>query len=94
MSDARFENALEKLAAWSEKESGQLASPSKGADTAYAVLLFHGLASELDEAGHSLDDVVRGLVGSDDEISVARLLDICDSLLGRRSRILEGLDQA
>lgn len=93
LSDVRFDTALSKLEDWAERDAGQLTSPSKGADTAYAVLIFHRLDKELSAEGRQLDQVVQALIESEEQISLASLRDICDSLLGRRSLILEGLDQ-
>lgn len=63
ISQRRFDAALASLAAWSEREGGHLASPSTGANTAFAVLMLHDLAERLTQSGHSLDQVVRKMLG-------------------------------
>ena len=86
ISQSRFERSLERLAAWVAEDDGKLASPSKGADTAAAVLLLHELAQELQTAGQSIDAVAGALV--ERGFTVASLKAICAELLGRPSRSL------
>lgn len=73
----RYEAALERLERWSQREQGRLADPSKGADTAYAVLLFAELDKELQAAGSSLDLVVERLfsAGTIDQAAFRSLLE-------------------
>ncbi len=51
LSERRFSASLEALMEWSEEEDARLSDPSKGADTAFATLLFHEIAEELRERG-------------------------------------------
>jgi hypothetical protein len=78
ISQRRFEGAMLELEQWADRESASLADPSTGADTAYAVLVIHDLAAQLEDAGTSLDELVevllaRGLTGSDLQASLASL---------------------
>jgi len=61
----RFAQTLEWLEAWAKKENGRLTSPSSGANTARAVLVFDLIGKELEanDAG-SLDEVVQQLLAS------------------------------
>ena len=62
ISQRRFDAALASLEAWADRESGRLAHPSTGPDTAYAVLVLHDLAGSLEQHGESLDTVVHELL--------------------------------
>lgn len=78
ISERRYEDAMVKLQAWAERDDGRLADPSKGADTAYAVLVIRDLANELTAAGSSLDALVsqlleRGLTAGDLSDALAAL---------------------
>lgn len=83
----RFERALERLEQWARREEGDLADPSKGADTARAVLLFRDLDLELRRAGHRLDDVCSELLGG--RISEGRLTELVEEALSGPSQVLE-----
>ncbi len=61
ISERRFEDALARLADWSRREGGHLAEPSQGANTAFAVLVLHDLASNLRAQGYQLDSLVARL---------------------------------
>lgn len=86
MSEKRYLQAMDKLTDWVAEDGGELASPSKGADTAYATLLFHRLDEELRQHGSSLDPVAARLAR--DGVSRDRLEEVCQELLGRPSRVL------
>ena len=80
ITDTRYNTTLEKLKAWADREDGALTDPSKGANTAAAVLHFHALQQKLQQAGHSLDDVVPRLIDNP-PIASKTLTEIVDSLL-------------
>ena len=61
ISEERFNQALDRLKTWADRDNGRLRDPSTGPHTARAALLFHDLAGELASAGSSLDIVVRQL---------------------------------
>ena len=65
ISSKRFEQALNTLSGWADRQGAGLANPSTGADTAFAVLKLHGLAEELSRRGESLDAVVTELLAAD-----------------------------
>ena len=83
----RFEAAIDFQSAWATRENARLASPSSGANTAYAVVTFHKLAQELKASGASLDDVVQDLVASD-AISQSTLTEVTNKHLGHASKVL------
>ncbi len=89
ISQQRFERSLERQARWVAEADGKLASPSKGADTAAAVLLLHELATELQAEGKSIDAVAGALV--ERGFTVATFKTITAELLGRSSRTLAEL---
>ena len=62
ISQDRFDAALVKLAQWAERDNAGLVNPSKGANTAYAVLVIHDLAEQLEAAGTSMDALVELLL--------------------------------
>ncbi|MEM8766963.1 MAG: hypothetical protein AAGE43_05950 [Pseudomonadota bacterium] len=61
ISERRFEDALARLADWSRREGGHLAEPSKGANTAQAVLVLNELATNLSAQGYRLDALIARL---------------------------------
>ncbi len=81
----RFAQTLEWLEVWAKRENGRLTSPSSGANTARAVLVFDLIQKELkaNDAG-SLDEVVRQLLASD-SINAAELQQLVDDALGEPS---------
>jgi hypothetical protein len=87
ISGDRFERALTSLKAWADRREGRLADPSRGADTAYAVLLFRDLDLELAAAGSRLDEVVRELFGGG-QVNRSRLTALMEAALGRPSEVL------
>jgi hypothetical protein len=63
LSPERYQRAFDRLAEWTQRENGALRSPSTGADTARAALLFRDLQAELEAAdAGSLDSVARRLL--------------------------------
>jgi hypothetical protein len=88
ISNRRFQQSLQELSAWANKENGKLKSPSSGANTARAVLVFDLIQRELAEhdAG-SLDTVVQKLLAAD-TIDGGQLLQLVESALGSRSKAL------
>lgn len=87
ISRGRFQQALQWLQTWADEQGGVLADPSRGPDTARAVLIFHAVAGELDAVGGSLDTVTRELVAARSLNRVA-LTAAVERLLGRPSRAL------
>ncbi len=78
ISQERFEGALNSLEAWANRAQARLADPSTGANTAYAVLVLHDLAMDLEAEGSSMDALVatllgRGLTAEDLTTSLAAL---------------------
>jgi len=84
ISNKRFQQSLRQLSAWVKQEKGHLTSPSSGANTARAVLLFDQIQREL--AAHkagSLDAVVRKLLAAD-AVDGAHLLGLVEAALDSR----------
>lgn len=88
ISQKRFEQAMQGLAGWAEREHGQLRSPSTGPHTARAVLLLWNLAAELkqNEAGN-LDYIVQELADSGN-LTGQHLLSLVEEALGGQSALL------
>ena len=97
LSQARFDAALEDMRDWVRKDKGKLADPSKGVDTAAAVLVFADLATELQADGKnasSLDALVQMLVSPENgrtRVSVAEMKEAASKLLGHESRVLQDI---
>lgn len=89
ISQARYQIALESLTSWSTKSDGELSHPSKGADTAYAVLLFHKLDRELQAVDKRLDDVVVEMLRRGRKVDRHKLIDAAGKVLGAPSAVLE-----
>ena len=85
----RFAQTLEWLEAWAKKENGRLRSPSSGANTARAVLVFDLIQKELEanDAG-SLDQVVQQLLASG-SITSEKLQLLVEKALGEPSKKLD-----
>jgi len=97
----RFEDAINTQREWANSERGQLADPSKGADTGRALMLFHELDQELSAVTEEgLDEVVAYLLATSDEEGLRRisrddLLTTVEKVLGKRSVVLrEALTKA
>jgi hypothetical protein len=88
ISEKRFQQTIERLRSWVEKDGGRLAEPSKGVDTAAAVLTLHALAAELQIHGSHIDHLVTRLTRTD-VISRTALVEITTQLLGHSSRVLD-----
>lgn len=88
ISDKRHQKSLQQLAAWAKRENGVLTTPSSGANTARAVLVFDMIQRELREhhAG-SLDNIVRQLLAAD-SVDRRKLLQLVESALDGRSKKL------
>lgn len=88
ISRKRFDQTMQWLADWAEREDGQLRSPSSGPHTARAVLLLGNLAAELkeNEAGN-LDYIAQELADSGD-ITGQHLLLLVEEALGGKSTLL------
>jgi hypothetical protein len=65
ISQGRFDRTLLSLAAWVEREHAGLTNPSRGANTAYAVLMLHELDVQARSKQRSFDEIVSGLVSAD-----------------------------
>ncbi len=87
ISRMRFDKALHQQREWADRENGVLSHPSKGANTARAVLVLHELAGELQTRGVSIDKVARALLERG-EISPASLQQVTEQLLGAPSTTL------
>ncbi len=85
ISKKRFQQSMAQLAEWAKRKKGKLKSPSSGANTARAVLLFDQIQRELAEhdAG-TLDAVARKLMASN-RIDAEQLIKLVDTALGSRS---------
>jgi len=93
ISQQRFDRALAGLAQWAARENAELADPSKGADTAYAVTVIHALAQELAHSGQHIDELISRLL-SEAQISAHALQFHAKQLLGKASVVLDELPQA
>ena len=66
LSPVRFSDSIKFLEDWVKRDDGELNDPSKGADTAAAVLLFHDIATELrkrfPDKEYPLDEAVQALL--------------------------------
>ena len=82
ISQKRFDSAMENLADWAERDNGRLVSPSSGANTARAVLVFDQIAALLaaEHAG-SLDAVIRKLLNGP-AMDGDQLLKLTEAALG------------
>jgi hypothetical protein len=85
----RFAQTLEWLDEWAKRENGRLTSPSSGANTARAVLVFDLIGKELEanDAG-SLDQVVQQLLASG-SITSEKLRLLVEDALGKPPKKLD-----
>jgi hypothetical protein len=90
LSERRFQRALESLRAWVDTADGRLREPSRGADTARAVLVWYALANELNAGGTSMDSVVARLPASG-PLDLAQLQMVVAAELGAPSRVLAAI---
>jgi hypothetical protein len=88
ISQKRYDEAMKRLQRWVTRDKGHLQSPSKGANTARAVLLLRDLDMELkqNEAGN-LDALVLELTQSG-VMTGEHLLDLVEENLGGQSSLL------
>ena len=84
----RFDAAIDKLQNWVDRENGTLHDPSKGVDTAAAVLTLHALAAELQAAGSHIDHLISHLLAGE-TITEASLIEGASILLGHPSEVLK-----
>ena len=89
ISEQRYQDALVGLQKWVDADGGRLAHPSKGANTAAAVLLFVEIDRELRAQGtNGMDDVIEHLVkpsAGPRNIARGQLIDCLRTLLGKES---------
>jgi hypothetical protein len=93
LSERRFQRALDSLRAWADAEDGRLREPSRGADTARAVLVWYALANELNAGGISMDSVVARLPASG-PLDLAQLRLVVAEELGAPSKVLAPIRRA
>ena len=90
ISAERRQATMDWLNAWVERENGRLHDPSRGADTAAAVLLFADLAEELGKKNANIDEVTRALIQAA-QPSRKVLIEAANKALGQPSRVLKHL---
>lgn len=86
LSGSRYEKGLEKLEAWGEDIKDMESERSSGARTARAVGIMQNLDAELRGASkdvYSLDDVARRLSVDSKPVTLARLRQVCEDLIGK-----------
>lgn len=91
ISDTRYAASLRKIAEWGEDSSLLCDENSTGAATARAVGVFSALDKEIRNRSSnaaSLDDVIRALADSENDITIHSLLAISKDYLGSESRVL------
>ncbi|MEJ8569312.1 hypothetical protein [Elongatibacter sediminis] len=89
LSQARYQQAFERLERWAKRENGRLTSPSSGPDTARATLLFRALDEELNDAeAGGLDAVARRLL-EHGPIRIERLDELLRKALDGPSAVLD-----
>jgi len=86
----RFEKALTRLASWVESGGGKLADPSKGVDTAAAVLVLNDLAAELEAEGAHIDELTTRVLEAP-PVSIETMARAAELMLGRPSRVLSAV---
>ncbi|MEM7078046.1 MAG: hypothetical protein AAF513_05390 [Pseudomonadota bacterium] len=90
ISTQRFDATLTALAEWAERENGKLTHPSKGADTAAAVLYLNKVANALRTQGRSIDGLLAALLDGSD-ISNERMHELLSERLGAEHPLLAAL---
>ena len=95
LSERRFQQSIDTLRAWAETQDGRLREPSRGADTARAVLVFYALATELSARGTSLDAIIAGLLASQasEPLDLVQLRVIVAAELGAPSKALATVEE-
>lgn len=92
LSERRFRHALDTLRSWAETADGRLREPSRGADTARAVLVLDALATELNAGGTSMDTVIARLPASR-PLDLAQLRRVVAAQLGKPSKVLAAVQE-
>ncbi|MCB1674783.1 MAG: hypothetical protein KDI01_00730 [Halioglobus sp.] len=94
ISEERFQQTLEELAAWGEVSDQLLTGDSSGATTARAV----GIMVEVDreirrvtDDRASLDDVAAALAAQRGEVTVKGFIDLAEGIAGKKLSALSGL---
>ena len=91
MSEYRYQAVRKKLQKWSKSVKTLRGPSSTGPVTARAVLLLQELDQEIrkkTDNQRSLDDVTRGLMRLE-KASTTDFIEICESILGRKSAVLD-----
>lgn len=91
MSDYRYEAVRKKLLKWSKPVKSLRTEQSTGPVTARAVILLQDLDQEIRKQSknqRSIDDVTRGLMRMD-KVSTKDFIEICESILGQKSAVLD-----
>ncbi len=91
ISEGRHASSLKKLAEWGQESDFLCAERSSGSATARAVTVFAALDEEIRRQSRnkfSLDDVIRALAGSDNDITIHSLLTGSSEFLSSDSAVL------
>ena len=89
ISSRRYKRAISDLREWSEAVESVCGEESTGSVTAAAVTVFSDLNAELKEtADKSIDDLLRGILESNEPANTQTIRDIAETLLGSPSRVL------
>ena len=86
LSSSRYEKGHEKLDAWGEEVQSMESEHSSGARTARAVSILQDLDAELranSKGIYSLDDVARRLSVDGNPVTLSRLRQVCEDLVGK-----------
>ena len=83
----RFNRSTKWQQDWSARQDGHLADPSSGANTAFAVNLFHALQIELADQGANIDTIVTSLIRQN-PITLDALTRSVEDVLGEPSTVL------
>ncbi|MEM7220404.1 MAG: hypothetical protein AAF515_18725 [Pseudomonadota bacterium] len=97
ISDKRFADAIDSLRGWARRDDGALRHPSKGADTAFAAVLFFELDEELSKRDEAdLSAVIADLLEFDEagrvipsQIDRQALRQCVRRVLGEPSKVLQ-----
>jgi hypothetical protein len=91
ISDTRYAASLRKIAEWGEESALLCDENSTGAATARAVTVFSALDEEIrtrSSNAASLDDVIRALAASENDITIHSLMAISNEYLESESKVL------
>ena len=95
ISEKRYRTAFSTLESWGKGAKSLCADPSTGEVTARAVTILAELNDEIRQKSnrkHSLDDVIRGVAGSQDKVSLQLFRRIVADLAGSESEVLSDKD--